>query len=375
MHRLPFLCPVRCIIKSRSEESAVMQMNKHVKDGLITLISLACAFGLSVVFQKFNVEEHVTTAFVFAVFLVSLLTEGYFWGVAAAFAGTIAVNYAFAFPYFAFDFVTPVNLISAIILISIAILTSALVTKLKRHEATKAESERERMRANLLRAVSHDLRTPLTTIYGSSTTLLENDGVMTRDQKNSMIRGIKEDAQWLVRMVENLLSITRIDSGQVKIIKTPTVVDELVDSVVLKFKKRYPKQEIDLELPDDVVMIPMDAVLIEQVLINILENAVEHAAGMTKLELRVFSLGKRAIFEIRDNGCGIDPRRLDTIFTGYYTSDDTAADSRKNAGIGLSVCATIIHAHGGSIKAENVKSGGAVFRFALDVEEVSDDAE
>ena len=352
-----------------------MQVNRYIKDSLITLGSLVVAFGLSMIIQTFNVEEHVTTVFVFAVFLVALLTEGYVWGVAAAFAGTIAVNYAFAFPYFAFDFVTPVNLISAIVLISIALLTSALVTKLKRHEATKAEGEKERMRANLLRAVSHDLRTPLTTIYGSGTTLLENGDAMTREQKEKIIVGIKEDAQWLIRMVENLLSITRIDSGQVKIIKTPTVLDELADSVVLKFKKRYPAQKIELELPDDVIMIAMDAVLIEQVLINLLENAVQHAVGMTQLKLRVFTLGGMAIFEVKDNGCGINPKRLDTIFTGYYTSEGGIADSRTNAGIGLSVCATIIHAHGGSIKAENAKNGGAVFRFALDTEEVNHDTE
>ena len=123
-----------------------------------------------------------------------------------------------------------------------------------------------------------------------------------------------------------------------------------------------------LELPDDVVMIPMDAILIEQVVVNILENAVQHASGMTSLTLRVFTLGSSAIFEIADNGCGIDPKRMDTLFTGHYASKHEVADSKKkNAGIGLSVCATIIKAHGGSIKAENLKTGGAVFRFAVRV--------
>ena len=107
-------------------------------------------------------------------------------------------------------------------------------------------------------------------------------------------------------MVENLLSITRIDSGTVKIIKTPTVLEELIDSVVLKFKKRYPTQKVEIEIPEDMLMIPMDAILIEQVIVNILENAVQHAIGMTRLTLRVFILGNRAIFEIKDNGCGID---------------------------------------------------------------------
>ena len=120
----------------------------------------------------------------------------------------------------------------------------------------------------------------------------------------------------------------------------------------------------------------MDAILIEQVIVNILENAVQHARGMTALTLRVFTHGTAAIFEISDNGCGIDPKRLETLFTGYYASEHALADSqKKNAGIGLSVCATIIKAHGGRITAENLKTGGAVFRFALDTEEISNEEE
>lgn len=344
---------------------------------MITLISLACAFGLSLLFQyNFHVREHVTTVFVFAVFLISLMTQGYFWGVTAAFIGTVAVNYAFTFPFFSIDFTTPVNIISGIVMIAIAVLTGALLTKLKQHEAMKAESEKERMRANLLRAVSHDLRTPLTTIYGSGTTLLENSDAMTEEQKLKIVKGIKEDAEWLVRMVENLLSITRIDSGRVQIIKTPTVLDELIDSVILKFKKRYPNQNVKLELPDDLVVIPMDAILIEQVLVNMLENAVQHAVGMSQLIFRVVICNGQAVFEISDDGCGIDPKRLETVFTGYYVSEHEVADShKKNAGIGLSVCATIIKAHGGTICAENKKTGGAIFRFVLEAEERSHEPE
>lgn len=348
--------------------------SNYLRDSLVAVLLLLVAFGISLLCQTLDVEEHTTTVFVFAVFLISLLTSGYLYGVLAAFAGTLAVNYAFTFPYFALNFTIPVNLISAVVLVVIAILTSALTTKLKRHEAMKAESEKESMRANLLRAISHDLRTPLTTIYSSGTTLMDKGSEMSEEQKTKIVEGIVEDAQWLMRMVENLLSVTRIDSGQVKIIKTPTVLEELVDTVVLKFKKRYPDQRVELELPDDVVIIPMDAILMEQVIVNMLENAVQHAEGMTRLTFRVFTLGNRAIFEIKDNGCGIDPKRLDTIFRGCDTVKDEVADGQKrNAGIGLSVCATIVKAHGGSIKAENAKTGGAVFRFALDMEEVCND--
>ena len=342
-----------------------------LKDTAITILVLVVSFAVSVLLQDdLGIPEHVTTTIAFAVFLVSLLTRGYVYGIVAAVVGTLAINYAFTFPYFHLNFTIPTNLFSAITMIIIAVLTSTLTTKVKHQEAVKAESEKERMRANLLRAVSHDLRTPLTTIYGSATALLENRQSMTEEQKLQILRGIREDSEWLVRMVENLLSITRIDSGKVKISKTPTVLEELIDSCVLKFRKRYPNQNLQIELPEELALIPMDAMLIEQVIVNILENAVQHAVGMTQLTLRVFLLGGRAVFEIQDDGCGIREDRMTGLFTGMVPPTDRSADSqRRNAGIGLSVCATIIKAHGGDIRAENRKSGGVVFRFTLELEE------
>lgn len=343
----------------------------HLKNLVVTASILCAAFAISVLLQdELEIPEHVTTTFAFAVFLISLLTQGYGYGIAAAFIGTIAINYAFTFPYFHFNFTIRTNLFSAITMIIISALTSALTTKVKYQETVKAESEKERMRANLLRAVSHDLRTPLTTIYGSSTALLENRESLTPAQQEQMLQGIKEDAEWLVRMVENLLSITRIDSGKVKIVKRPTALDELMDSVILKFRKRYPGQSLELDIPDEILLIPMDAMLIEQVIVNLLENAVQHAEGMQHLYLRVFTRENRAVFEICDDGCGIREDKLDRIFTGYDVADNTPADNRKrNSGIGLSVCATIVKAHGGEITAENIPGGGSCFRFILDLED------
>ena len=349
--------------------------NSVLKNCFILISILVSAFFISVLFQNvFSIDEHVSTLFAFAVFLISLTTNGYVYGIISAFIGTLAINYAFTFPYFAFNFTIPVNLISAIVMITIALLTSALTTKIKLQEAIKAENERVKMRAALLRAVSHDIRTPLTTIYGSAESLLSNSE-LTEEQRKKMLVGIKEDSDWLVRMVENLLSVTRIDSGKVKISKTPIAIDELIDSVILKFKKRYPEQNVELDIPSDVVIIPMDAILIEQVIINILENTIHHAKGFTKLSMRVFSIGQKAIFEITDDGCGILPEKLDNIFTGYNDKFESTSDTQtRNAGIGLSVCATIIKAHGGDITAENAKEGGAIFRFSLTTEEVSNES-
>ena len=345
------------------------------KDISLTVSVLVLSFTLCLILRGvFEINEQVTAIFVFAVFLVSLLTSGYIYGLVASVVGTVAVNYAFTFPYFAINFTIPENIISAIVMITVAILTGTLTTQIKKHEALKTENEKEHMRANLLRAVSHDLRTPLTTIYGSITSLIDDDGSLSEKQRSKMLVDIKNDSDWLIRMVENLLSVTKIDTAGVKIIKTPTALDELVDSVILKFRKRYPDQKVMLDIPDTLVMIPMDAILIEQVIVNILENAVQHAMGMTELRLRVFTLGKSAIFEIIDNGCGVPNEVMPKLFVGYFETRTTPADSRRrNAGIGLSVCATIIKAHGGDIKAENSKEGGAIFRFTLDTEENIDE--
>lgn len=337
----------------------------------VTVLISAMCFVLCLILQNtIGTDSLIPAIFVLGAFLTSLITEGYTYGIISAFLSVLAVDFAFEFPYFKLNFTITENLVSAIIMIIIAFVTCTLTTKLKKQEAFKAEGEKEKMRANLLRAVSHDLRTPLTTIYGASSAILENKNDFSEEQKMKMLQSIKEDAAWLTRMVENLLSITRLDGENVKILKTSTVLDEFIDSVLIKFKKHYPNQEVFVDLPDEFITIPMDAMLVEQVVINMLENAVCHAEGMTELCINVFTLSNKVIFEIKDNGCGIDNEKLKSIFTGYYNSENTSSDcKRSNAGIGLSVCSAIIKAHGGDIKAENQKGGGAVFRFTLDMEE------
>ena len=349
-------------------------MKKIIKSLSSTVFVLSAEFLVSLLFQKtFQTRALIPMIFVLAVFLIALLTQGYFWGILASLAGVLAVNFAFTFPYFEFNFSIPENVLSAAVMLIVAVLTGMLTTKIKQQEKIRAESDREKMRANLLRAVSHDLRTPLTSIYGSCSAILENYGKLREGQQLKLLREMREDAQWLIRMVENLLSVTRIDSRKVEVIKTPTVLEELIDTVMVRFQKMYPEQRVQVEIPEEFISIPMDPVLIEQVLINILENAVFHAEGMTELNLRVSVRGKQAVFEVEDNGCGIPRERLDKIFTGFFEKKGLPSDGRKsNMGIGLSVCAAIIQAHGGTIEAGNREGGGAVFRFFLE-REVTDD--
>jgi len=151
----------------------------------------------------------------------------------------------------------------------ITAMTSTITSQLKWQERVRAERINEKMRGNLLRAVSHDLRTPLTTIYGSSSAIVQNYEQLSEDQVVQLADGIREDARWLMGMVENILSITRIDNDGVKLVKTSTVLEELIDSVLTQFKKRYPDQKVNASIPEEFTSIPMDAVLIEQVLMNL----------------------------------------------------------------------------------------------------------
>ena len=256
----------------------------------------------------------------------------------------------------------------ALVMLVVSIMTSTLTTRIKLQEQLRMESETEKMRANLLRAVSHDLRTPLTSIYGACSTVIENYDSLAKEQKLKLLGEVCSDAQWLNRMVENLLSVTRFDTGTVSVQKTPTVLEELIDTVLVRFQKHYPDVNVTVDLPDSFVVIPMDSMLISQVLMNLLENAVLHAEGMTRLTLRVFTLGDHAIFEVSDDGCGIPKERLKGLFTRMLPADDTASPGKHGMGIGLAVCAAIVKAHGGEIKAESRPGEGTTIRFWLETE-------
>ena len=349
-----------------------MKKQTLVRDATVMLLALFAAYAMVMLTQAVmgRIEGVAMLIFMLAVFVTSMYTEGYAWGVAASLISVLAVNFAFLSPYFAFNFTLSENLFSGLVMLVVSIMTSTLTTRIKKQEQLRMESETEKMRATLLRAVSHDLRTPLTSIYGACSTVIENYDSLEKEQKLKLLGEACSDAQWLNRMVENLLSVTRFDGGQVAVQKTPTVLDELIDTVLVRFQKRYPKVPVTTYLPDSFIVIPMDSMLISQVLTNLLENAAVHAEGMTQLTLRVFTLGSRAVFEVSDNGCGIPKERLRTLFTGVLPADAAADSGKHGMGIGLSVCAAIVKAHGGEIQAESKVGEGTSIRFWLETESI-----
>ena len=209
-----------------------MKQMLRKKDVWVLLAALIGAFACVTLIQFISgrIDGVASMVFLLAVFFVSMYTDGYWWGVAGSVISVLAVNFAFRTPYFAFNFTIPENIFSGVVMLVVSFMTSTLTTRIKKQEQLRMESETEKMRANLLRAVSHDLRTPLTSIYGACSTVIDNYDSLGREQKIKLLSEACADAQWLNRMVENLLSVTRIDADGVAILNGD---DALLDTVAL----------------------------------------------------------------------------------------------------------------------------------------------
>lgn len=350
----------------RRQSPKLMARNLGIMIAMIALASLVCAF-LDVLGDG---DDAVPFVFVLAVLLTARMTDGYFYSLLASLISVFCVNYVFTYPYFEFNFTITGYPLTFVTMFAVSVVVGMLTDQVKRQGRIQMEAEKEKMKANLLRSVSHDLRTPLTSIIGSSSAVLENYDVFTDEAKQDLIGHVREDAQWLMRLVENILSITRINDGAVRIKKSMEAAEEIAAEAVSKFYKRFDNIRVRVRVPDDLLMVPMDATLIEQVLINLLENAVLHGQTATEIVLSVREKEGMAEFSVRDNGAGIDEHILPRLFEELFPhADQKNADGRRNMGIGLSVCMSIVRAHEGRMWAENMPEGGACVSFALPLEE------
>ena len=339
---------------------------------LVYVLAIAAASALCLLLQRVSTSDvHVPLIFVLAVLVVSLLTKGYFYGLLAALTSVFAVNYAFTEPYYKMDFTAYGYPLTFMTMTAVGCAVSALTGLVQERQRLRTESEREKVRANLLRAVSHDLRTPLTGISGSLTAVLENRGELNEEQTRTLLADAREEADWLCRMVENLLSVTRIGDGPSgRIHKQEELPEEVIGAAVLAFHKHNPGLSVKVSVPEEPVFVPMDPVLIQQVLGNLMENAVAHGGQVSAIELRAEMEPGQLRITVADDGCGIDKALLEHLFDGSRPLHD---DTERGMGIGLTVCRTIVEAHGGQISARNRPEGGAEISFTLPTGETEDD--
>ena len=333
------------------------------------VIATFCAF----LFFYFVPENSGNIALIYILVLIIIIryTDGYLPGLIFSIIAVICVNYLFTYPYFELNFTLSGYPVTFLEMLSATLLISTMTTNMKQQalriaeqDKLLAETEKEKMRANLLRAISHDLRTPLTSIIGASSSYLDDSILLADEERNAIVTHIHEDANWLLNMVENLLSVTRINNQSSTVRKTDESVEEIVSAAINRLKKRMPGVAVNVSVPDKLLILPMDAILIEQVLINLLENAIVHAQSNRPILCYVDDDNEHVTFHVKDYGIGIDPERLKNIFNGNSYIGNSISDSNKGIGIGLSICKTIISAHNGIISAKN-HGQGSEFYFSL----------
>lgn len=345
------------------------------RNTFISVLVLAIAILLGILIKPVSESDtYALLIFILAVTVISLKTDGYFYGILSSVLAVLFVNYFFTYPYMALNFSIAGYPLTFAVMLTVSIVICTLASRLKIQELLRLEGEKEAIRANLLRAISHDLRTPLTSIAGATGAIIDNYDTLSDETKQQLLISVRDDSQWLIHMVENLLSITKIgaDPAKANIIKHPEAVEEILSETLGKFKKQYPNTAVLIKVPDELLMVPMDAILIEQVLFNIMENAVKHGGTTSKILISAFRRGADAVFEIQDDGKGIAPDVYNRLFEnslfGHYQQQ--ANDNKRNMGIGLSVCTSIVKAHGGTLSAENMsESNGTKFCFTLPMEE------
>lgn len=352
--------------KKRREREENSLRNCGITVGILGIATVFCFL-----LQRFvTTDTHVPLLFVLAVLFISRLTDGYRYGIIASLIAVVGVNFVFTYPYFELDFTIVGYPLTFIAMLAVSLCVSALTTQIKHQEQVRLLAEKEKMRSNLLRAVSHDIRTPLTSIIASASGILENQAVLGEQDKLELVSDIREEAQWLIRIVENLLSVTRIHEENAQIQKSEEVVEEVIGSAIAKFSRLFLGIAVSVEMPEDVLLVPMDGILIEQVLVNLMENSVLHGKTTQRIQIIVEQRTDRVMIAVADDGEGIDAAVLPVMFEGELTQrDGTASDTKRNMGIGLSVCMSIVKAHQGGMCAENLPERGAKVTFWLPKED------
>ena len=240
----------------------------------------------------------------------------------------------------------------------------------KEKELAAVLAENEQLRANLLRAISHDLRTPLTAISGNASNLISNASSFDEQTKLSIYNDIYNDSMWLINLVENLLSITRLEEGRMNLNFTAELIDEVVAEAVKHVHMRQGGQKITVVHKDEFLLAKMDTRLIIQVIINILDNAIKYTPKDSMITITTEKQKDKAIISIADNGAGIPDELKERVFDMFYTGANKLADSRRSIGLGLALCKSIISVHGGEIFVKDNVPSGAIFTFTLPIGEI-----
>ena len=364
-------------------ETKKLQFKFQWLDVVKSLGTIVVATAVGNVFWEVGLSEaNITMVYILGVLIISMITTHQIYSIVTSLISVVVFNYFFTVPRFtlhAYDRDYPITFV---IMFLAAFLTGSLAARLKKlaienekNAREKVEAamlaEKEQMRANLLRAMSHDLRTPLTSISGNASNLLSNEACFSAETRKQLYMDIYDDAIWLINMVENLLSISKVEEGRLNLHFTTELLDEIVNEALSHIGRKKAEHQIIVKNNDEFILVNVDARLIMQVIINILDNAIKYTPKDSQIVISIEKRGTMAIIMIADDGPGVLEQDKQFVFDMFYSGAKNLTDSHRSLGLGLALCKSIINTHGGEIWLADNKPTGAIFGFSLPIEEVN----
>lgn len=358
-------------LKNRSGAGLPLNALNILKSMAMIVLASVIGFG----FWKLGFSEaNIIMVYILCVMITSVITTRQIYSLISSMISVFVFNFLFTEPRYtllAYEKDYPVTFITMFVA---AFMTGSLAIQLKSQIRQSAEAalvaQKEQMRANLLRSISHDLRTPLTSISGNASNLLSNGERFDEETKMQLYSDIYEDSMWLINLVENILSVTKLEEDKLNIRLSTELLDEIITEALQHISRKKIEHTILVETPDEFIFVKVDTRLIMQVIINIVDNAIKYTQKGSKIVITTEKQLDKAVVRIADNGPGIPDEKKEQVFDMFYSGAKNIADSRRSLGLGLALCRSIISAHGGELKLSDHVPHGAVFTFTLPIEEV-----
>jgi K+-sensing histidine kinase KdpD len=359
-----------------------------LRDIAVTVLALAVCTAIGFLFDHLDFPDtNIVTVYILGVLMISVLTKGYLCSMAGSLLSVVLFGFFLTEPRLSFQTYAVGYPVTFAVMLASSVLTGTLASKLKDHARLSARSafrvqvlfdtdrllqkaKSKQLRADLLRSISHDLRTPLCSVSGNADTLLHNGNCLDEATKQQIYKDIYDDSEWLIGVVENLLYVTRLNDGRLKLELTDQLVDEVVNEAVSHLKKKSVGHKVTVRC-DDLILARMDAQLIVQVIVNLIDNALKYTEQGSEICVSAEKQGGDAVIRVTDNGNGIADDMKPHIFEMFYTGKNTVADSRRSFGIGLTLCKSIVELHGGTLTLTDNVPHGCIFTFTLPLSEVT----
>lgn len=347
-----------------------------IRDGGRAAGILIAATLVGLLFSGLKIPEaNIIAVYILGVLIISIITSSWMYSFLASVISVLAFNFLFTIPRFTLRAYDPSYPVTFGIMFLVALITGSLASRMKEYARESAQAamqiEKEQLRADLLRSISHDLRTPLTSISGNASNLLSNENEFSQETRMQIYGDIYDDSMWLIKLVENLLSVTRIEDGRMDLRMSAELMDEVIAEAMRHTDRNRDGWKIEVSSDEEFILGKMDARLIVQVVINLVDNAVKYTPEGAQIRIHTGKKDGMVVVSVSDTGPGIPDEQKSKVFDMFYTGTNRAADGRRSLGLGLGLCRSIIRAHGGEIWVSDNKPQGAVFTFTLPAEEVT----